>query len=181
MKKEKRTFGHISDGYGKRYLIFWLYLVLGDLEEAKVYFRWYEKAFEDDVGEPIQKLCWGLLVHRMGDDDRAKYLLADLMLSNLYLIPEVLGNPIDPYPIGFGSNYAGYEYAKEVPSEILGSITEEDRSWINGLYETMEFRRYRAQYLEIQLELEQTRGYKDRSPLVSKASGVLSGLRKHAR
>ena len=177
MKKERRTFGHISDGYGKRYLIFWMYLVLGDLKEAATYMRWYEKTFEDDVGEPIHKLCWALLLHRMKKKDKAKYILADLMLSNLYIIPEVLGNPIRPYPLRFGSNYTDYEYSKEIPSEVLDAITDDDRTWIKSLYESMEFHRYRKRYIAIYEKLEKTNGVEYRSPLVREAGDLLNELK----
>jgi len=177
MKKEKRTFGYISDGYGKRYLIFWMYFVLGDLKGACTYMRWYEKTFEDDVGEPVHKLCWGLLLRRLGKDEKAKYILADLMLSNLYVIPKVIGEPIEPYRIRFGSNYADFEYAQEIPIEILNGITDEDRNWIRGLYESFEFYRYRKQYVEIYKKLEKTRGVENRSPLVREAGNLLNDLK----
>lgn len=64
MQKERRVHGFISDGYGKRYLIFCLYFVLGDLRGANAYLRWYEKTFSDDMGEPIQKLCTAILLYR---------------------------------------------------------------------------------------------------------------------
>lgn len=53
-------FGFVHDGQGKRYLLFTLYFVLNDIEETKDYIEWYEKEFSDDIGEPIQKLCWAL-------------------------------------------------------------------------------------------------------------------------
>ena len=46
MQKERRTYGSISDGYEKRYLIFWLYFVLGELKGASAYIRWYEKTLK---------------------------------------------------------------------------------------------------------------------------------------
>lgn len=177
MKKEKRTFGWISDGHGKRYLIFWLYFLLGDLKGAGIYMRWYEKTFDDDIGEPVQKLCWALLLRRMAKYDKAKYILADLMLSNLYVIPKVIGEPINSYPIRFGSNYADLEYAEEIPLEILSGITDEDRSWTRENYESLEFQRYRKRYVEIYQELEDTDGVENRSPLVKEANNLLNDLK----
>ncbi len=177
MTKEKRTFGYISDGYGKRYLIFWMYFVLGDLKDANTYIRWYEKTFDDDVGEPVQKLCWSLLLRRLGKDDKAKYQLADLMLSNLYMIPKVIDKPVKPYRIRFGSNYSDYEYTEEIPSEILNEITDDDRNWITGLYESLEFHRYRKRHVEIYEELEKTDGVENRSPLVREAGNLLNELK----
>ncbi len=104
--KEKRTFGHINDGAGKRYLLFSMYFVLGDLDRASEYFDWYTAEFEDDVGEPIQKLCWTPGLHRL-ERDEARYRLADLMLSNLYMIPHLLGRPVEPLDIWHSSKALG--------------------------------------------------------------------------
>ncbi len=178
MQKEKRTFGSISDGYGKRYLIFWLYFVLGDLKGARAYMRWYENTFEDDIGEPVHKLCCALILHRLGKAEKAKFMLADLMLSNLYLIPKVLGEKATRYRVRLGSNYADFEYADELPGEILNSISEEERAWVRTLHDSLEFRRYRKRYLEIFRQLDKTEGVKKRSPLVREAGALLNELKK---
>jgi len=68
---EKKKFGYVDDGAGKRYLLFSLYFVLNDLRETKDYIKWYAKEFSDDIGEPIQKLCWALSLRRMGDEMEA--------------------------------------------------------------------------------------------------------------
>lgn len=179
LKKEKRIFGYISDGYGKRYLIFWLYFVLGDLKGASTYIRWYEKTFEGDVGEPVHKLCCALILHRLGKDDKAKFLLADLMLSNLYIIPKVIDEPIKRHRIRFGSNYADYEYAEETPIEVLNAITSEEKDWIRSLYESLEFHRYRKRYVEIYEKLEETQGVENRTPLVREAGNLLNELEEN--
>lgn len=103
LNKEKRTFGHINDSGGKRYLLFPLYFVLGDMKRAAEHFDWYTTEFEDDVGEPVQKLCWALSLHRLGREVEARYRLADLMLCNLYIIPHILGRPVEPLDIWHGS------------------------------------------------------------------------------
>ncbi|MBF0281811.1 MAG: hypothetical protein HQM07_04510 [Zetaproteobacteria bacterium] len=181
MKKEQRTFGYISDGYGTRYLIFWIYFVLGDLNDASTYLRWYEKTFNDDTGEPIQKLCLSLLLHRMGKDEKAKYILANLMLSNLYIIPVIIGKPIKPYPIQFGSNHADHEYSQAIPCEILNAITDDDKNWMKALYESLAFHRYRKRHIEIHEQLQKTHGEEQRSPLVNEAGNLLNELKKHCR
>jgi hypothetical protein len=178
MQQERRTFGCISDGYGKRYLTFWLYFVLGDLKEANTYIRWYERNFEDDVGEPIHKLCCALILHRIGKHEKAKYFLANLMLLNLYVIPLTISEKVDDYGIRFGSNYADLDYAEEIPSEILNAITSEEREWMRDLYNSLEFRRYRKRYIEIYSALENTHGVEKRSPLVREAGELLDELKQ---
>ena len=178
MQQERRAYGCISDGYGKRYIIFWLYFVLGDLKDANAYIRWYEKNFENDIGEPIHKLCCSLILHRLGKDQKAKYVLAKLMLLSLYVIPIVIGDEIANYGIRFGSNYADLDYAEEIPTEIIGAITNEDKEWMRSLYTSLEFRRYRKRYIEIHKELEITSGVEKRSPLVKEAGELLNELKQ---
>ena len=178
MQKERRTFGAIDDSYGKRYIIFWLYFVLNDLKGGGAYIRWYEKTFEDDIGEPLQKLCCALLLKRLGDESKAKYVLADLMLMNLFLIPKLIGEKANvPYQ-KYGSNRADESYANEIPEEIAGAISKEESAWMKELYDSTEFHRYRKRYLEISQELENTHGVEKRSPLVREASNLLNELKE---
>jgi len=99
MSRDKKIYGSINDGAGKRYVLFSLYFQLNDLKKSEEYFKWYEKEFEDDSGEPVQKLCWAVSLYRMGKIEQAEYRLADLMLSNLYVIPKILGRDIKEYDI----------------------------------------------------------------------------------
>ena len=178
MRKEKRTYGAINDGAGKRYLLTWLYFVLGDLKGGKTYLRWYGKEFEDDVGEPIHTLCGALIVHRLNDEQRAKYMLADLMLSNLFMIPYLLSEE-PPGDTGWrGSSDADQNYIEEIPDEIQNAITDEDRDWMKQLNDSFEFRRYRKRYIEIYRELEHTKEVEKRRSLVDEAGSLLDELKR---
>ena len=106
LNKEKRAHGFINDGGGKRYLLFCLYFLLGDLKKSEEYFEWYETEFSDDTGEPIQFLCWALTLFHMGKKEQAKLKLAKLMLSNLYMIPILIGRNIDKYDMWHSSMLA---------------------------------------------------------------------------
>ena len=178
MQKERQMYGGISDGYGKRYLIFWLYFILGDLKGASAYIRWYEKTFEDDIGEPVHKLCCALLLRRLRKDKKAKYVLADLMLSNLYLLPKVLGGEAKVPRLRYGSNYSEEEYANEIPAEILAEISDADREWMKQLYDSIEFHRYRKRYVELNEKLDKTDGVQKRSPLVRQIYAILDELKE---
>ncbi len=143
LNKEKKDFGYISDGSGKRYVLFCLYFVLDDLNESREYFKWYKKEFSDDVGEPIQKLCWALSLHRMENDNEAKYMLGELMLSNLYLIPHIIGQDVQKYDIWHSSNYEHIDYVEYIPKEVRENIKQSEIQWMNNLYNSFEFRRIR--------------------------------------
>ncbi len=124
LNKEKRNYGYINDGGGKRYTLFCLYLVLNDLIKSYDYFEWYKEEFPDDVGEPIQKLCWAICLHRMEKDDEAEYMLAELMLSNLYMIPQIIGQDVNEYNMWHSSSDAFPDYFEYIPEEVLKSIKE---------------------------------------------------------
>ena len=53
LQQEKEKYGYYHDGAGKRYLIGPHYLLLGDNDGALAAFKWFEKEFPDDIGEPI--------------------------------------------------------------------------------------------------------------------------------
>src|SRR6056297_868358 len=87
LQKEKDLTGYINDGFGKRYLLFCFYFVLGDFDNADEYFEWYKREFSDDIGDPIQQLCWALSLNRMGKDKEAKYRLANLCFQTFTSYP----------------------------------------------------------------------------------------------
>jgi hypothetical protein len=58
LRKEQDKFGYIGDGYGKRYLLGPLYLLMDDVEGAVRSCEWFEQTFPDDIGEPVHFLCW---------------------------------------------------------------------------------------------------------------------------
>jgi len=176
LNKEKRAHGYISDGAGKRYLLFWLYFALGDLEKFEEYIKWYLREFPDDVGEPAQKLCWAIGLQRMGRVIDAKRMLAELMLSNLYLIPQLLGESIEKYDIWHSSNYEHMDYYEHVPQELIARVTADDIAWINGLYDSFAFRRMRKKYIEIYNQLKYTKDLESRKALLKESNLIVSYL-----
>jgi len=58
--------GYGGDGYGKRFLLGPLYMLMGDVDGALASFDWYEGAYPDDGGEPYQYLTWALALFRGG-------------------------------------------------------------------------------------------------------------------
>jgi len=51
-------------GYGKRFLLGPLYMLMGDVNGALASFDWYEGAYPDDGGDPYQYLTWSLALFR---------------------------------------------------------------------------------------------------------------------
>ncbi len=179
MKKEKKEIGFISDGSGKRYILFSLYFVLNDLDKFEEYVGWYNEEFPDDVGEPIQKLCWSLGLYRANKTVEARFMLAELMLSNLYLIPHVIGENLKKeYEIWHSTNYHYLDYVDDLPEEVKESITKTEIEWMRECYNSLEFRRIRKRYIEIYHELLTVREIEERTVLLKEAYSLLSTLQR---
>ncbi len=114
LKRELET-GYGGDGYGKRFLLGPLYMLLGDVDGALASFDWYVEAYPDGGGEPYQYLTWALALFRGGRREEAFNKLYQTMLENLYLVPFLLGRNPQPLDIWHGSNREWMEYAVEIP------------------------------------------------------------------
>lgn len=174
LRKEQETHGYIHDGYGKRYLLGPFYLLVDDLEGALKAFEWFEDTFPDDVGELVHYLCWALALYRAGDLDKAAHKLLQTMLSNLYLIPHLLGLEQDELNIRHFSNYETEEFLEWVPPEIWALWDAPALQWAQETYDRPEFSRIRARYVEIQEQLESEPRGPRRTALVDEAFSLAS-------
>lgn len=176
LNKELKTYGQINDGAGKRYLLFSLYFVLNDLKKSEKYFEWYQTVFNDDVGEPVQKLCWALSLYRMDRRKEAQYMLADLMLSNLYIIPQLLDQPIEKYDIWQFSSDGDMDYFDYIPDEVLSEVTVEDMNWIKECHDSFMFQRIRQRYIKIYGQLKDVKDAAARKKLLNESYTLLDQL-----
>ena len=154
LRQEQTQHGAISDGYGKRYLIGPLYLVLGDLQGAVAAFEWFEETFPDDIGEPFHYLCWALALYRSGNVSGATLKLRQAMVSNVYMIPHLLGMEQGDLDLWHGSNWEEKLYLQYAPDEIRSLWDEEALDWARDTYASDEFRRVRAKYISLSEELK---------------------------
>lgn len=166
LRNEKKEHGFYRDGAGKRYQIGPYYMLLGDNEGALAAFQWFEKEFSDDVGEPGHLLCWSLARHRAGNEIGAARKLRQTMLSNLYILPHLLGSPIARLDIWHGSSDAEPYYVEYIPEAYFRLWTEADRKWAAGLYSSPGFTSVRARYIKISRALGMTPPGPERRRLV---------------
>jgi hypothetical protein len=176
MLKEKKKFGQVDDGAGKRYVLFSLYFVLNDLDAAREYIEWYEDEFADDVGEPIQKLFWSLILKKLGKDQEARRMLAETMLSNLYLIPKILNEDIAEYDIWHSSNFEHIGYVEYMPAEARAAITESEVLWIRQAFDSPDFALIRKRSIEIRQALRTAKGVEERGRLLDESHSLLDTL-----
>jgi len=168
--KEQDQFGIIGDGYGKRYLLGPLYMIAGDVEGAISSFEWFEKTFPDDIGDPIQYLCWALALHRTGQERAASDKLLQTMLMNLYLIPHILGLNPKTLDIWHGSNFEEIECLYYYSPEVFQIWDERDLEWASKLYNSQRFNNIRERYIEIHKQLKNEPVGIKRTRLVEEAS-----------
>jgi hypothetical protein len=166
LRKEKEEHGFYRDGTGKRYELGPGYMLLGDDGGALDSFRWFNNEFPDDIGEPGHLLCWSLALHRAGDQAAATRKLRQSMLSNLYVVPHLLGEPIAKLDIWHGSNWEEPDYVAVIPGTYWSLWTEADREWAANLYRSPEFISVRARWIDIGRALRTTPRGPDRGQLV---------------
>ena len=92
--------------------------------------------------------------------------LRQTMLSNLYLVPHLVGSPIAELDIWHGSSGAEPGYIESIPEAYFLLWTDADREWASRLYHSPGFQSVRARYIEISRLLDTTPPGPVRSRLV---------------
>ncbi len=159
LRDSKKTYGFYRDGTGVRYRLGPTYLLLGDLDGGLASFEWYEKEFPEDCGEPGHLLCWTLALLRGGKNQPALRKLRNTVLSNVYIVPKLLGLPLQAHDMWHGSSDEEPEYLEEIPDEYLALWSKTELDWLREAYNTDELQSVLKRHIEICRELEiQPRG-----------------------
>ena len=175
LEKEKRSYGTYGDGYGKRFLLGPLYMIMGDLQGALRSFDWFETEFPDSSDDAPQLLCWSLALHQVGDNLEARLKLRQTMLANLYVIPRLLGIEVTRHDISHGSNLAEPGFLSWFPDEYWGLWSCSDRQWADVLWNANEFRDARNRYIEFGHALKDLRPGPERSRVIKQMSRLRQG------
>jgi tetratricopeptide (TPR) repeat protein len=168
LKKELEN-GYGGDGYGKRYLLGPLYMLIGDVDGALASYDWYEDAYPGDSGDPYQYLTWALALFRGGRRQDAFNKLYQTMLENLYLVSFLLGEDPQPLDIWHGRNLEWIEYAVEVPQELLNLWDDVALQWAREVSEHPAVVEKVARYIAIHRDLKSEPPGSRRSALVDEA------------
>jgi len=169
LRKELKSFGAIDDGAGRRYLLGALYLKLGDVKGALQSYQWLAQVVPDDMGEPLDYLCWSLALYRAGDLEAAAKKLLQTMLRNLYLLPALLGIEQNRLDIWHGTNWAEKSYVQYAPAEVLALWDATALEWARQMYQSPNFREVRDRYITIYKQLQAEPVGPKRSQLVQEA------------
>src|SRR5205823_3151951 len=149
LRREQASYGFINDGGGKRYLLGPLYLLMSDTAGALQSFAWFAQTFPDDSGDPLQYLCWTLALYRAGELEHATVKLRQTMLSNLYLVPRLLGLEQDHINMWSCSNLTEKRYSDEVPEELFALWEPPALHWAYTVYQSAPMQRVRRRYMAI--------------------------------
>lgn len=169
LRQEQERFSCLRDGGGTRYLLGPLYLLMGDTAGALRSFAWFAQTFPDDSGDPVHFLCWTLALYRAGDVKHAAAKLRQTMLSNLYLLPRLLGIPQEHIDIWYPSNHAEQRYSDEVPEAVLALWEPPALHWAHTVYQRARMQRVRRRYIAIYHRLQMEPPGPTRSRLVEEA------------
>lgn len=169
LRQEQKRFGVIRDGAGKRYTLGPLYVLMGDTEGALRSFAWFAETFPDDSGEPLHVLCWTLALYRAGQTEQAAAKLCQTMLSNLYLMPRLLGGDQDVIDMWHPSNRSEKSYVDALPDELFAVWEPSALEWARAVYDSEPMRRVRDRYIAIYTQLKEEPPGPTRSRLVEEA------------
>jgi hypothetical protein len=84
----------------------------------------------------------------------ATLTLRQAMVSNVYMIPHLLGIKQVDLDMWHGSNWEEKSYLQYAPDEIWSLWDEEALDWARKAYASEEFRRVRTKYIRLSKELK---------------------------
>jgi hypothetical protein len=147
---EKRLHGDYDDSPGLRYIIPELYLKISDYKGALVYFRWFSKAFPDDIGFPDFNLFWSATLFENNKIPEAIQKAYETAFSNTYLLELIAGR--DPVQLDKSESigYENLEYAKQVYKDCINLTTREFQIWISNLSGFDDFKANLNKFVSIQ-------------------------------
>jgi len=139
------------------------------------FYAWFEREFQDDIGEPVFDLYWALAMYRAGDLREARFRLQTAMLQNIYMLPLLYGEPINKLKIWHGSNQEHPEYLDEI-EEYLAAPTVEEREWMRAEFQGERFTQLREGYIDTFRQLLDERTIEKRSAILTKWTRFSAGF-----
>ncbi len=168
---------HHDDGAGKRFLLGPLYLFAGDQNGALATYTWYENAFPDDTPEAFNHLCWTLTLLRANRAEEAKRKLRELVFSNLYAVPAILGQDPSPHPFRHFSNWSELSYITEGPySEYFSLWKPAELDWLALQWSEPQLQSDIARFIEVQKRIENSPSGQEREDLIARSHAIELGL-----
>ncbi len=162
-----------DDNQAIRYLYPSLLVLNGRTDQALSAFEEIGRQYPDDIPEPSFLLNWSLALLRAGRVEEAVDQARKAALSNLYLIPKVLGRQVVEHPIWHGINTAQPPWAEDYV-EGFGDLWTSDknaRTFLRRFCDDEETQKDVARLVSLGKMLQQLEGQKG-----SKAERQWKGL-----
>src|SRR5690349_7130797 len=97
---------NVDDGYGKRFLVGTMYLLLGEPEGALRFYDWYIHNFPGEMVDPLNHLSWALTLFRTGNRIPAETKLLEAAFENPHTFDWLNGDSLSRLDIWYGTNLA---------------------------------------------------------------------------
>ena len=150
LTNEKKRFGGYMDSGGIRYVIPELYLQIQDYKGAMTYFRWFSKAFPDDIGFPAFNLFWAATLFENNKIPESLRKVYETAFSNTYLLDLIAGKDVKPIDKSELIGFENLDYAKQIYKGCIELITLEFQIFLTGLIEDKGFKDNLNKYIGLQ-------------------------------
>lgn len=176
--KEKEMFGGISDGSGKRYRVCVDYVRSDAPKKAAAFMDWFHQEFPDDIGEPAFFLYAAIAYYRIGMMKKARGYLLDAMLSNIYMLPYLSGQPLPRQDMWHPSYWEQPDYLLEIKG-LLREPTDQEREWFKTHFADETFSEIRTKYIETYRALQHERELEARGRILDEWREYASSVREN--
>lgn len=132
LANEKRRFGGYMDSGGIRYVIPELYLKIQDYKGAMTYFRWFSKAFPDDIGFPSFNLFWAATLFENNKIPESLGKVYETAFSDTYLLDLIAGKDVKVIDKSELIGFENLDYAKQICKGCIELITLEFQIYLTG-------------------------------------------------
>ncbi|MGO8695698.1 MAG: hypothetical protein ACLQMF_18710 [Rectinemataceae bacterium] len=180
LSDQKARFGAIDDSQGLRYEIPVLQMRLLDLTGALRYHTWFWKNIPDDIGDPLMYLAWTAMFYHRGELEKARNCLRSTLFSNLHLIPRVIGKPVGPYDMWYGSNIEEPLWLEGYDFRSLEFLTPAFLEWLAEEYRSDEITKDIAHFVELNRKFKDEPVGKSRTAIVEEIAKMQYGGRGSA-
>lgn len=173
---EKRQWGGYHDGRGLRYAPPQYYVKLNDFKGAIAYFRWFQKNFADDSGEPYFLFEWCITLFKNGKLKDAEKKAVETFMSNTYLIDKFLGKPFHTFDALPNAEWQREQLTCYSPYSAEQEVLKDFALWLSEFVQSDKFRAMATEFIENEIELLTEPVGAKRSALVDRKYRMLDGF-----
>jgi hypothetical protein len=170
LANEKKRFGGYMDSGGIRYVISELYLQIRDYKGAMTYFRWFSKAFPDDIGFPAFNLFWAATLFENNKIQESLRKVYETAFSNTYLLDLIAGKEAKPIDKSELIGFENLDYAKQIYKGCIELITLEFQIYLTALIDDKGFTDNLNKYIALQKLIKDEPDGQMRSHLINESA-----------